>query len=77
MKLFERSSVCSSVHTTEPCDLAILGSRVEAAAVLQVARDRVVVISVDGRDAELLDRAADLVRARAVADEIAAAVDVA
>jgi hypothetical protein len=62
-------------HRTLP-DLAILGGRVEAAAVVQVARDRVVVVAVDGRDAAVLDHAANLVRARAVADKVAAAVDV-
>jgi hypothetical protein len=48
---------------------------VGAAAVLEIAGDGVVVIAVDGGDCALLDQGADLVRVRAVADEVAAAVD--
>ena len=45
-----------------------------AAAVVQVAGDRIVVVAVDRRDPPLRYQTADLVRIRAVADEIAAAV---
>ena len=48
---------------------------VGAAAVVVVARDRMVVVAVDRRDRPLLDQRADLVRVRAVADEVTAAVD--
>ena len=47
---------------------------VGAAAVVVVARDRVVVVAVDRRDPALLDQRADFVRMRAVTDQIAAAV---
>lgn len=57
-------------------DLAVLGRRVEAAAVVEVAGDRVVVVAVDRRCAPLLNHAANLVRPRSIADEIAAAVDI-
>jgi hypothetical protein len=47
---------------------------VGAAAVFEVAPDRVVVVAVDGRDRVVFDPGADLVWVRAVADEVAAAV---
>ena len=56
-------------------ELAVVLGDIRAAAVLQVAADRVVVVAVDRRDLPLLDQPADLVRVRAVADEIAAAID--
>ena len=56
-------------------ELAVVLRDVRAAAVLEVARDRVVVVAVDGGDRALLDQRADLVRMRAVADQVAAAVD--
>jgi hypothetical protein len=55
-------------------ELAI-GCTVRAAAVVEVAADRVVVVAVDGRDGALLYERADLVGMRAVADQIPAAVD--
>jgi hypothetical protein len=63
-----------------PCDralseFAVLLRHVGTAAVLEVARDRVVVVAVDRRDAALLDQRAHFVRMGAVADQIAAAVD--
>jgi hypothetical protein len=58
-----------------PAQLAVVLVAVGAAAVVEVARDRVVVVSVDSRDGALLDQRADLVRVRAVADQIPAAVD--
>ena len=56
-------------------EVAVVLGHVGAAAVVEVARDRVVVVAVDGRDAALLDQRADLVGVRAVADQVAAAVD--
>jgi hypothetical protein len=56
-------------------ELAVVPVAVGAAAVLEIARDGVVVVAVDRGDAALLDQGADLVRVRAVADQIAAAVD--
>jgi hypothetical protein len=56
-------------------ELAVVRIDVRAAAVVEVARDRVVVVSVDRRDRALLDERADLVGVRAVADEIAPAED--
>jgi hypothetical protein len=56
-------------------ELAVERGGVEAAAVFEVAGDRVVVVAVDGRDLALLDRRADLVRMRPVTDEVAAAGD--
>ena len=56
-------------------ELAVVRGDVRAAAVLEVARDRVVVVAVDGRDLALGDQRAHLVRVRPVADEVAAAVD--
>jgi hypothetical protein len=53
--------------------LAVVRIAVGAAAVFEVARNRVVVVAVDRRDRPLLDQVADLVRVRAVADEISAA----
>jgi hypothetical protein len=48
---------------------------VGAAAVVEVARNGVVVVAVDGGDAALFDQTADLVRVRAVADQIPAAAN--
>ena len=59
----------------ELTDRAVVLVDVGAAAVLEVAADRVVVVAVDRRDAAFLDQGADLVRMRAVADQVAAAVD--
>jgi hypothetical protein len=56
-------------------ELAVALVAIGAAAVLEVARDRVVVVAVDGRDRALLDERADLVRVRAVADQVAPAVN--
>ena len=56
-------------------ELAVVLGHVRAAAVVELAGDRVVVVAVDRGDTALLDQPADLVRVRAVADEIAAAVD--
>jgi hypothetical protein len=55
-------------------DLAVVRRDVRAAAVVEIARDRVVVVAVDRRDRALLDQRADLARVRPVADEVAAAV---
>ncbi len=41
----------------EPADLAVVGGDVGAAAVVQLAGDRVVVVPVDGRDRPLLESA--------------------
>ena len=57
----------------ELADLAVVRVDVGAAAVLEVATDRVVVVAVDGWDRALLDCGADLVWMRAVADQVAAA----
>ena len=56
-------------------ELAVVRRDVRAAAVVEVARDRVVVVAVDRRDLALGDQRADLVGVRAVADQVAAAVD--
>jgi hypothetical protein len=56
-------------------EVAFVLGWVGAAAVFEVARDRVIVVSVDGRDAELLDQRTDLVGVRAVPDQVAAAID--
>ena len=55
-------------------ELAVVLGDVRAAAVVELAADRVVVVAVDRRNLTLLDQRAHLVRVRAVADEIAAAV---
>ena len=57
-------------------ELAVVPVDVGAAAVLEVPADGVVVVAVDRGDRASLDQRADLVRMRAVADQIAAAVDV-
>jgi hypothetical protein len=54
-------------------ELAVALGDVGAAAVLEVAREGVVVVAVDRREAQLLDPRAHLVRVGAVADEVAAA----
>ena len=54
-------------------ELAVVLGHVRAPAVVELARDRVVVVAVDRRDRAVLDQAADLVRVRAVADEVPAA----
>lgn len=51
-------------------ELAIVLGDVRAAAVLLVASDREVVVSVDGRDLALGDQGDDLVGVRVVADQI-------
>jgi hypothetical protein len=56
-------------------EFALVPVAVGAAAVVEIAGDRVVVVAVDGGDCALLDQGADLVRMRAVADQVAAAVD--
>jgi hypothetical protein len=56
-------------------DLAVVLVDIGAAAVVEIAGDRIVVVSVDGRDAALFDQRADLVRVRAVSDQVAAAID--
>ena len=56
-------------------EFAVVRRDVRAAAVVQVAGDGVVVVAVDRRDLALGDQRADLVGMRAVADEVAAAVD--
>ena len=56
-------------------ELAVVLGDVRAAAVVEVAGDRVVVVAVDRRDPAVLDQPAHLVRVRAVADQVAAAVD--
>ena len=56
-------------------ELAVVRGDVRAAAVLEVAGDRVVVVAVDRRDLALGDQRAHLVGMRAVADQVAAAVD--
>ena len=56
-------------------DLALVRVTVGAAAILEVAGDRVVVVAIDRRNATLLDQGADLVRVGPVADQVAAAVD--
>ena len=55
-------------------ELAVVLGDVRAAAVVELAADRVVVVAVDRRDLALLDQPAHLVRVRAVADEVPAAV---
>lgn len=55
--------------------LAIVLVDIGAAAVVEVAGDCVVVVSVDGRDAALFDQLADFVRVRAVSDQVAAVID--
>ena len=68
--------MCASVHfDRELSELAVVRVAVGAAAVFEVAGDGVVVVAVDGGDAARLDQGADLVRVRAVADQVAAAVD--
>jgi hypothetical protein len=67
--------VCERPLDRELPDLAIVLVDIGAAAVLEVAGDRVVVVSVDGRDAALFDQLADFVRVRAVSDQVAAVVD--
>ncbi len=66
----------ASVQSTD-CwpELAVVRVDVGAAAVLEVPRDRVVVVAVDRRDRPLLDQRAHLVGVRAVADQVPAAVD--
>jgi hypothetical protein len=54
---------------------AVVAVAVGAAAVLEIAADGVVVVAVDRGDCALLDQGADLVRVRAVAHQVAAAVD--
>jgi hypothetical protein len=49
-------------------NLAVAPGRVEAAAVLVVAGDRVVVVAVDRRQTAFLVKPADFVRVRAIAD---------
>jgi hypothetical protein len=56
-------------------DLAVVPGDIGAAAVVEVPADRVVVIAEDRRNRTRRDERADLVRSRAVADEVAAAVD--
>ena len=56
-------------------DRSVVPVDVGAAAVFEVAPDRIVVVAVDGRDRAVFDPGADLVRVGAVADEVAAAVD--
>ena len=52
MKSLERWSVCASVHVDRLlAELAVVRGDVRAAAVVVVARDRVVVVAVDRRDA--------------------------
>ena len=76
MKSFERWSVCASVQRDRLLpELAVVLGDVRAAAVIELAADRVVVVAVDRRDPALLDQRAHLVRMRPVADQIAAAVD--
>jgi hypothetical protein len=67
--------VCERPLDRELPDLAIVLVDIGAAAVLEVAGDRVVVVSVDGRDAALFDQLADFVRVRAVSDQVAAVID--
>ena len=59
----------------EVAELAVVRRDVGAAAVLEVAADRVVVVAVDRRDGPFGDQRADLIGVRPVADEVAAAVD--
>ena len=59
----------------ELAELAVVGGDVGAAAVVEVAGDRVVVVAIDRRDLALGDQRAHLVGVRAIADEVAAAVD--
>jgi hypothetical protein len=76
MNRFEPSFVWATVHSTRKlADRALVGVAVGAAAVLEVAGDRVVVVAVDRRDAARLHQRADVVRVQSVADEVAAAVD--
>jgi hypothetical protein len=76
MKSLERRSVCASVHSTRALsEFAVVLVAVGATAVLEIAGDGVVVVAVDRGDPALLDQTADLVRVRAVADQVAAAVD--
>ena len=56
-------------------ELAVVLVDVRAAAVLEVAGDRVVVVAVDRRDLPLGDQRADLVRMWPVADQVATAED--
>ena len=56
-------------------ELAVVCIHISAAAVLFFACDRVVVVAIDRGDLLLLDQRAHLVGMRAVADQIAAAVD--
>jgi hypothetical protein len=56
-------------------EFAVVSVDVGAAAVFEVAADGVVVVAVDRRDLHLLHEGADLVGVGAVADQVAAAVD--
>ena len=62
-------------HDRLLAELAVVLGDVRAAAVVQLAGDRVVVVAVDRRDPAVLNQRAHLVRMRAVADEIPAAVE--
>jgi hypothetical protein len=55
-------------------ELAVVRRDVRAAAVLQIPRDRVVVVAVDGRDRALGHQRAHLIGMRPVAHEVPAAV---
>ena len=56
-------------------ELAVVLGHVRAPAVIEVARDRVVVVAVDRRNPTLLDQPTNLVRMRTVTDQVTAAVD--
>jgi hypothetical protein len=56
-------------------ELAVVRCDVCAPAVLEIAGDRVVVVAVDRRNLPLLDQHAHFVGVRAVADQVAAAVE--
>jgi hypothetical protein len=76
MKAFEpRVGVLERPVHRQLAKLAIALVPIGAAAVLEVAAHRVVVVAVDRGDLALLDEPADLVRVRPIADEISAAVD--
>ena len=76
MKSFASAGRCARASTRPTLsELAVVLGDVRATAVLEVPSDGVVVVPVDRRDAALLDQPADLVGVRAVADEVAAAVD--
>jgi hypothetical protein len=67
--------VCERPLDGQLSDLSVVRGDVGAAAVVEVAADRVVVVAVEGWDRLRFDRRADFVRVRSVADQVAAAVD--